>query len=158
MLKLYDWECQHCGAVSEQFVDVDTDAPQWYVHDCGTCQAGTAHRRLMSAPAQYLADRVMAPRVIGGRHDTMGCQSLPELPPLPAGAVRYETREHRGREVKMEVVSGEAIHQRRSTPEYREAMQERARVAAGNETRKAMAGDVQKGKVRLDESLKARKA
>lgn len=153
MLKLYDWQCRNCENIDEYFIEPDDGfVPSFAVFHCAACESECVHQRIMSRPAQYLSDRIMTPKVYGGARDTMGYRPLPELPPPPRGTYRTERIEHHGKERTFRVANGEALMQYQRTPEYREVAKERERAAAGNARRKAMAGDIAKGKVRLDES------
>lgn len=91
----YDWECDLCEYPHTDLVEVATgeEVPRYYRLDCPSCGADTVHRRIMSAPAQYMYDRPYAPIVKGGRFDTAGNRKPPPLPELPADASMDKARD-----------------------------------------------------------------
>ena len=87
MLKLYDWECQRCGAIQEHAVEVPAKmlAALSMRAGCRRCKTRTTHKRLMSAPAPYVGEKTVNPRFGGGSgaRDTLGMVRGPSLPELP---------------------------------------------------------------------------
>jgi hypothetical protein len=87
MLKIYDFECIACGEIAEHCIEVarGSPAPRMLEEYCAECDAVTRLRRLPSLPGKYLGDKVensYAPRIYGGRFDTMGYKREPRLPAL----------------------------------------------------------------------------
>jgi hypothetical protein len=73
-----DWECP-CGDKREALVWVPhgEPSPASAAIECETCGHVTDHERRMSLPAAYLGEKPYAPKVYGGRFDTMGLAPLP---------------------------------------------------------------------------------
>ena len=153
VLKLYDWECAACGNVREGFVYVERGGMpppgRWLI--CPKCDGETEHGRLISAPAQYLADKVMAPTVYGGKYDTCGYRKPPELP-QSKDMWRWEDRERGGQVRRTKVASAEAMMENRLTPEWREAKRDRERVMLENEAKRKRSAELKKG-IRADEVM-----
>lgn len=115
----------------------------------------------MSAPAQYMGEKVLNPRISGGRFDTMGYVTPPSLPDLP-GADEHSERvcadmgrlpENASKEDYKEV---RRRHRRDSpsdadyaalfsTSEYREAAAERKRVVRQNAVKRERAAALARG-------------
>jgi len=153
VLKLYDWRCNRCGAEAEHFIKVadgDTAPLQWQL-PCGCADVDTPHVRLASPPAKYMGDRIMAPRVYGGRNDTAGYKPVPDYPELRDG-VTYEEREIDGRVRKAKVVKASALIDHQNTPQWKEVHREREAICDENAVKRARLPALKAGKVDLRNS------
>jgi hypothetical protein len=81
MWRNVDWRCA-CGTIHEDLVEVPYGSPLPKSHftSCPRCRKVTRCTRVLSAPAQYLGEKPLSPRVHGGSFDTMGKRRLPSLP------------------------------------------------------------------------------
>jgi hypothetical protein len=151
-LKLYDWECLTCGAVREAFIDVPTgdDPPKWGAHYCHVCDAEQDFLRLVSAPAEYLAEKIRAPQISGGTYDTTGHRKPPKLPPPPEGVYRRQEWTEGGERCRKDVVDGEGLIDHLHSPECREIQRERKVIQRENQLKQARSPELAKG-MRADE-------
>ena len=58
--RLDDWTCQTCGTVREEMTE--KGGPREIEIPCLVCQAVTRHDRKLSAPAQYMGERLQIGR------------------------------------------------------------------------------------------------
>jgi len=151
--KLYDWMCTDCGNVREHMVRPDDGqgAPRLVALpcDCGGSPGGSIHRRLASAPAKYLGDRPMAPRVYGGSYDTTGYRSVPEYPELRDGVTFEEREGPGGRPQKTKVIKASALIEHQNTPQWREVHEAREAICDENAMKRARLPALKAGKVDL---------
>jgi len=131
MYRLADYVCKRCGLKTETLVSVPRGKtiPKRKRLDCDHCLATMPHDYVMSAPAQYLGERVLNPAVFGGEHDTMGYQEAPDLPDFPDG---FDAQPEHYRELI-------------AKPEFQEAKAERSRVAARNKAKRKRAKAIRRG-------------
>ena len=119
-----DWRCS-AGHVHEELVQVSAGKklPRSHFTCCRVCRKVVRCVRVLSAPAKYLGDRPLSPRIRGGSFDTMGYKKLPALP-----------------EFKGETGTDFIDHVR--TPAYQAAKKQRAAAKAENalKRRRAVAG------------------
>ena len=155
MWKLFDWECSECGATKEHMVCPHDGSPatRWVYLPC-QCAPGrpVLHNRVVSAPAKYLGDRPMAPRVYGGSNDTTGYRPVPEYPELRDG-VSWEDREvGDGRVQRTKVIKASALIEHQNTAQWREVHKAREAICDENAGKKARLPALRAGKVDLRNS------
>lgn len=87
MYRLYDWDCDGCGMThAELYWTTGGKVPPREAEMlCPGCEGYHPHRRVVSMPAVYLADRPLNPMVQGGSFDTMGYRPTPMVPDHPLG-------------------------------------------------------------------------
>jgi hypothetical protein len=126
MLRYYDFACR-CGHVHAELVEVPhgQKPDKAYILFCPRCKAKEKHTRMLSAPAVYLGEKQLSPRVCGGSFDTMGHQRQPPVPEF-AGETLADFKDF----VR--------------TPEYREVKKQRAVVSANNKQKRARARAMKK--------------
>jgi hypothetical protein len=157
--RLYDWQCEDCGSVSERLVTVPHgEAPaRSYELECLACADYTDHTRLISPPARYMGEKVHNPMISGGRFDTTGHRPLPAYPDM-AGEAEYNTRlqarlaeapasERRAvmREMGNSAPSLYDYHEHMSKPEVREIAKERKRIASENKQKQKRLAALKRG-------------
>lgn len=95
VFRFYDWQCTACDEQAERLTNVPhgEPVPRQDVMECHACGQFCLHERLMSAPAEYMGEKVHNPMVSGGRFDTMGMRRLPKLPDIDGAKQHREAIE-----------------------------------------------------------------
>jgi hypothetical protein len=128
--RLYDWQCQSCEHIREAVIFFPEGGlpPERDLIKCSVCDDENRHKRIISKPAKYMADRPLNPEVCGGSFDTMGYKSAPDLPRLPDGAGYLEYKDFF------------------QTKTYKEAKEARQAVIKENKAKRKRAALLKQGK------------
>lgn len=136
MFRLFDWECDECGDVTEHIIEFATGEgpPPAGEFPCYACEDMTQHTRCaVNLTAQYMGDKPIVAAVHGGRNDTMGHGPVTPLPTPP-------------RELESKSDYMDWVH----TPERREQLQQRQADRAKNRVKRERAQKLKRAGEPLD--------
>ncbi len=92
MWKPVDWECEKCNQPHEETVWIPHGGERPAKADflCPHCKSISTHTSVLGLPAPYMGEKMLNPRMYGGRCDTMGHVEHEKLPDLPGQAEHSE--------------------------------------------------------------------
>jgi hypothetical protein len=167
--RLDDWRCDTCGTIREAMTE--RGGPRSATLACDGCSSETTHERLLSAPAEYLGEKVRnhcAVRIKGGKYDTEGYQQGPSIPDIP-GAAEHDAKlagamaqlppsarpEDRRAVMREAAADGPTIgdyHDHMRKPDVAELARERRKIDVANAAKRKRAEAVAAGKTTVRNS------